>query len=193
MRYMFARASAAEQESAGVSSALAAQQTSVDELNKITTAFATGAERNITAVNGMFEAIERILGFKVQEAQDVQARLNEFKRWQEEREAEEKQDLRELASVADALIVPLGNAVSAAIEHLATRGEVSQERCLLGFPHPSGANGGRLRDFAARRQELAEKVAMHWRGKAEHAGCSVPGPRGHSAEHVALLPCGPSR
>ena len=66
----------------------------------------------------------------------------------------------------DALIVPLGNAVSAALEYLADRGDVSAERCLFGFPHPSGANGGRVRDFTARQQELREKVAMHFIGHA---------------------------
>jgi len=73
----------------------------------------------------------------------------------------------ELASVTDALIVPLGNAVSAALEHLANRGDLSSERCLFGFPHPSGANGGRVRDFTARRKELTERVAIHFRAKAE--------------------------
>jgi tetratricopeptide (TPR) repeat protein len=61
------------------------------------------AERNIKAVNGMFEAIENILKFKVQEAQSVQDRLDEFKKWQEEREAEEKQDLREIQQMAEGL------------------------------------------------------------------------------------------
>jgi len=73
----------------------------------------------------------------------------------------------ELASVPDALIVPLGNAVSAVLEHLARRGDLSSERCLSGFPHPSGANGGRVRDFAARRRELTKMVAIHFRAKAE--------------------------
>jgi hypothetical protein len=69
----------------------------------------------------------------------------------------------ELASVRDALVVPLGNAVSAALEHLASLGKLSAQRCLFGFPHPSGANGRRVKDFAARRQELTEKVAAHFR------------------------------
>jgi hypothetical protein len=84
------------------------------------------------------------------------------------RECVESMLAPELASVADALIVPLGNAVSAALEYLVGRGDLSAQRCLFGFPHPSGANGGRVRDFAARRQELAEKVALHFRGRAEH-------------------------
>jgi hypothetical protein len=69
----------------------------------------------------------------------------------------------ELACVSNAIIVPLGNAVSEAVEYLGVRGDVSRERCLFGFPHPSGANGRRVRDFVARRQGLAEKVATHFR------------------------------
>ncbi len=92
----------------------------------------------------------------------------------------------ELASVPDALIIPLGNAVSAALEYLAGRGDVSAERCLFGFPHPSGANGGRVRDFTARQQELREKVATYFRGHAEQAAAGsqlplapiAPDPRG---------------
>jgi len=72
----------------------------------------------------------------------------------------------ELACVSNAIIVPLGNAVSGALEYLGVRGDVSRERCLFGFPHPSGANGRRVRDFVARREELAEKVALHF--------CSMP-------------------
>jgi len=84
------------------------------------------------------------------------------------RECVESMLAPELTSVPDALIVPLGNAVTAALEYLAGRGDVSAERCLFGFPHPSGANGGRVRDFTARQHELREKVAIHFRGYAEH-------------------------
>jgi hypothetical protein len=68
----------------------------------------------------------------------------------------------ELASVPDALVVPLGNAVSAALRHLASVGALSVERCLFGFPHPSGANGRRVRDFAQRREDMRERVATHF-------------------------------
>ena len=75
----------------------------------------------------------------------------------------------ELASVPDALIIPLGNAVSAALAHLVNRGELSSDRCLFGFPHPSGANAGRVREFTARQQEMTRMVANHFRAKAEQA------------------------
>jgi hypothetical protein len=74
----------------------------------------------------------------------------------------------ELASVPDALVVPLGNAVSAALQHLCDLGRLSPERCLSGFPHPSGANGRRVKDFAARREEMRDRIAAHFKLRAEH-------------------------
>jgi hypothetical protein len=71
----------------------------------------------------------------------------------------------ELASVPDALVVPLGNAVSAALQHLASLGALSVDRCLFGFPHPSGANGRRAKDFTERREEMRKKVATHFHRK----------------------------
>ena len=68
----------------------------------------------------------------------------------------------ELASVPDALIVPLGKAVSEVLEHLVTLGRVDGDRCLFGFPHPSGANGNRTRDFSARRDDLVERVDRYF-------------------------------
>ena len=62
----------------------------------------------------------------------------------------------ELATTADALIVPMGTAVSGLLESLA---DVDPARCLIGFPHPSGANGHAASQFAARRDALRLKVA----------------------------------
>jgi hypothetical protein len=36
---------------------------------------------------------------------------------------------------------------------------VDERRCLIGFPHPSGGNGHRVKQFAQRRDELTAKVA----------------------------------
>jgi hypothetical protein len=80
----------------------------------------------------------------------------------------------ELVAVPGAIVVPLGNAVSEALGYLADRGQLSAERCLLGFPHPSGANGRRVREFVAHRQRLAERLESHFR--------SVPDARLDSAE-----------
>jgi hypothetical protein len=70
----------------------------------------------------------------------------------------------ELLAVPHAIIVPLGNAVSETLAYLADRGRLSPERCLFGFPHPSGANGRRVRDFTAHRERLAKKMEAHFPG-----------------------------
>jgi hypothetical protein len=66
----------------------------------------------------------------------------------------------QLLQAREALIVPLGNAAADAVGVLIGDGVVDPDRCLLGFPHPSGANGHRLNQFDARRWELATAVAQ---------------------------------
>jgi hypothetical protein len=63
-----------------------------------------------------------------------------------------------VAMVPNALIVPLGKAAEAAVSLLVGQGLVDRRRCLLGMPHPSGANGHRQRHYAERRPELAKAV-----------------------------------
>ena len=57
-----------------------------------------------------------------------------------------------------ALVVPLGHAAQGAVEALMDSGVVSRQRTLLGVPHPSGANGWRVRHYQARREMLTERV-----------------------------------
>lgn len=64
----------------------------------------------------------------------------------------------ELASVSEALIVPLGLAVSECLSHLCARGQLEASRCLFGFPHPSGANGHRTRQFEAAKLGLRGRI-----------------------------------
>lgn len=53
-----------------------------------------------------------------------------------------------LQMMPDALVVPLGEAVSTAVATLLVEeGRLDRRRCLLGFPHPSGANNGRVSAF----------------------------------------------
>jgi hypothetical protein len=49
-------------------------------------------------------------------------------------------------------------------EHLSAI--VDSDRCLFGFPHPSGANGHRKKHFEERKEELSERV-KGWFGKTE--------------------------
>ncbi len=53
----------------------------------------------------------------------------------------------ELASFRDAVLVPLGPKVAAALQHLASQGLVERSAILDGLPHPSGANAERIAFF----------------------------------------------
>lgn len=53
----------------------------------------------------------------------------------------------ELAAMPNAVFVPLGPKVAAALEHLAFIGQIDRSRILAGLPHPSGANNERIAYF----------------------------------------------
>lgn len=74
----------------------------------------------------------------------------------------------EIRSVPEALLIPLGGAVGVVLEKLVSQGHIAPERCLFGFPHPSGANGHRQTHFAERLAGLRDRVAEHFasRGSA---------------------------
>lgn len=74
------------------------------------------------------------------------------------REQLERNTGQELADLRDALIVPLGPKVSAAVIHVARETGIARARILDGPPHPSGAN--------------AERISFFLRSKSE-ADCSV--------------------
>lgn len=54
---------------------------------------------------------------------------------------------QELATLPNALLVPLGSKVAAALHHLAKIGLIDERRILSGLPHPSGANAERISCF----------------------------------------------
>ena len=64
-----------------------------------------------------------------------------------------------VAMAPAALVLPLGKAAQAAVELLIDQGLLDRDRCVLGFPHPSGANGWRVRQYQAHRHELTKAVA----------------------------------
>ena len=59
--------------------------------------------------------------------------------------------LPDLKSLSDALVVPLGVAVSESLQQLGID-------ALYGFPHPSGANGHAPKQFAAERDAMRKHV-----------------------------------
>jgi hypothetical protein len=84
----------------------------------------------------------------------------------------------ELAMVQDAFVIPLGKAVSALLRVEVDRGALPAERCLLDFPHPSGANGHRIPQYKAHRRSMAKQVtnwaaSNHWDTKPP---TRLPGP-----------------
>jgi hypothetical protein len=68
-------------------------------------------------------------------------RTPELRRWLEAFTGTELADLR------GAVFVPLGPKVSAALQHLASKGLLDGTRILKGLPHPSGANAERIAFF----------------------------------------------
>ena len=64
----------------------------------------------------------------------------------------------ELQQVPEAIIIPLGQSVSDVIGYLVETGHLDRHRCLLGFPHPSGANGHRVREFNEQRERLTRSL-----------------------------------
>ena len=69
-----------------------------------------------------------------------------------------------VAMAPDALVVPLGKAAETAVTFLTRRDLLDRRRCLLGVPHPSGANGHRVRLYAERRADLAN-ADLNWSGQ----------------------------
>jgi hypothetical protein len=65
----------------------------------------------------------------------------------------------ELARVRRSIIIPMGRAVESALQLLIDAGELSAERCCLGFPHPSGGNGYRARHYAEAQAEMRRTLA----------------------------------
>ncbi|MBT2691191.1 hypothetical protein J7I93_23945 [Bacillus sp. ISL-47] len=58
----------------------------------------------------------------------------------------------------NALIIPLGKTVESIIRHLLGDSRLTGHTFLFGFPHPSGANGHRIRQFEEQKYSLAETV-----------------------------------
>jgi hypothetical protein len=71
----------------------------------------------------------------------------------------------ELTRVRHALIVPLGNSVSAALRLLIQKDILNARQCLIGFPHPAGGNGHRVRQFIEAKDRLTRQVADWFESK----------------------------
>ena len=65
---------------------------------------------------------------------------------------------KEVEKIQNALIIPLGKAVEEVLEFMIGEGLIKEEQCLLGFPHPSGANGHRKKQFDENKENLLSKI-----------------------------------
>ena len=61
---------------------------------------------------------------------------------------------KEASVLSNALIIPLGKSVEEILVQMIEDNILKKEQCLLGFPHPSGANGHRKRQFQENKQDL---------------------------------------
>lgn len=63
-----------------------------------------------------------------------------------------------IEGIKETLIVPLGVNVQAVIEDLLLEGLIPGHRLLRGFPHPSGGNGHRFRQFAEHKEQMMKEI-----------------------------------
>lgn len=59
------------------------------------------------------------------------------------------------------LIIPLGKSVEEVLYIMIKDKIITEEQCLFGFPHPSGANGHRKAQFAENKENLKVKIKKY--------------------------------
>lgn len=64
----------------------------------------------------------------------------------------------QITLLQDALIIPLGKCVEDVLLGLIEKDIIKESQCLLGFPHPSGANAHRVTQFNNNKEMLIEKI-----------------------------------
>jgi len=70
---------------------------------------------------------------------------------------------REIEELSDVLIIPLGKSVEEVLQQMIKENLIKEEQCLLGFPHPSGANGHRKIQFEENKSKLLNKVEYYFK------------------------------
>ncbi|MEG0847075.1 MAG: hypothetical protein RSF92_07855 [Niameybacter sp.] len=64
----------------------------------------------------------------------------------------------QVEALKDALIIPLGKSVEEVLMKLIEVGTLKEAQCLLGFPHPSGANAHKHEQFATHKEAMMKKI-----------------------------------
>lgn len=70
---------------------------------------------------------------------------------------------KEVEKLSNALIIPLGKAVEEVLDKMIKDNLIKEEQCLLGFPHPSGANGHRKNQFEENKDKLLSIVEKYFK------------------------------
>jgi len=70
---------------------------------------------------------------------------------------------KELAALPDAVIIPLGQVAGEVVQFLGKEKLISLDRCLRGFPHPSGASGRRPQLFRGGCERWRSELAKWFR------------------------------
>lgn len=58
----------------------------------------------------------------------------------------------------DALYIPMGRCVEEVLKMYIAEGKLKEEQCLLGFPHPSGANVNRKKQLEEEKAQMMSKI-----------------------------------
>ena len=74
----------------------------------------------------------------------------------------EKFFYKEIEDLPEALIIPLGKSVEEVLERMIENNLIKKEQCLLGFPHPSGANGHRKNQFEENKGKLLKVIEEYF-------------------------------
>lgn len=72
---------------------------------------------------------------------------------------------KEVEKLPNALIIPLGKAVEEVLELMISEKLIQKEQCLLGFPHPSGANGHRKEQYEENKERLLNIIDKYFNKK----------------------------
>ena len=68
----------------------------------------------------------------------------------------------EMSKLDQPLIIPLGVNVSNALNYLVENGQLHSKNLLIGFPHPSGGNGHRHKQFEHNKETMKQMLRSHF-------------------------------
>lgn len=70
------------------------------------------------------------------------------------------EEFKRLDNANEILLIPLGRAVEEVLCKLKAEGIIGEDQILFGFPHPSGANGGRKVQFEANKESMMKLIKL---------------------------------